>query len=54
VFFAWPVYLYFEMKHFYRQGWAKTLIKFVLLNIIGCLILLVLFIAFILLTIFQI
>jgi uncharacterized protein DUF3667 len=49
----WPVYLYIAMLNFYRQGWFKTFIKFSLLNILGFLSLLMLFAAFIALTIFQ-
>ena len=44
--FIWPVYLYIAMKNFYQQGWFKTLMKFLLLNLIGFAILLLLFIIF--------
>ena len=49
----WPVYLYIAMLNFYRQGWFKTFIKFGLLNLLGFFSLLILFVAFIALTIFQ-
>jgi hypothetical protein len=49
----WPVYLYFEMKTFYGQGWARTLGKFLLLNILGILVLNLLMIFFVLFSIFQ-
>ncbi len=51
---AWPVYLFLAMKRFYRQSRAKTLVKFLLLNIIGLIILLVLFVFFFLFSVFQI
>jgi Protein of unknown function (DUF3667) len=44
--FIWPAYLYIAMKNFYQQGWFKTLMKFLLLNLIGFAILLLLFIIF--------
>jgi uncharacterized membrane protein len=50
---TWPVYLYLEMKRFYQQGWAKTLGKFLLLNILGFIVLIILFILFLFLSIFQ-
>lgn len=50
---AWPVYLYLAMKRFYRQGRTKTFIKFMLLNIIGCIVLVVLLIFFFLFSVFQ-
>ena len=50
---AWPIYLYLAMKRFYRQGRAKTFFKFLLLNIIGLAILLVLLIFFFLFSVFQ-
>ena len=50
---SWPLYLYMEMKHFYGQGTAKTLGKFLLLNTAGFFILLVLFVVFFLFSIIQ-
>lgn len=50
---AWPVYLYIEMKRFYRQGRAKTLGKFLLLNVTGLTVLVLLFILFFVFSVFQ-
>jgi hypothetical protein len=49
----WPVYLYLAMLNFYKQNWFKTFIKFILLNILGSLSLLLLFIIFLFLSIFE-
>jgi hypothetical protein len=54
LFIVWPVYLYAAMLNFYRQGWFKTFVKFTLLNMFGFLSLLILFVLFFLVTIFQI
>jgi hypothetical protein len=48
--FFWPVYLLLGMKSFYRQGWTKTLGKFLLVNLLGLITLFVLFIIFIILS----
>jgi len=53
LFIIWPVYLYIAMLKFYRQGWFKTFIKFILLNMFGFFSLLILFILFFVITIFQ-
>jgi hypothetical protein len=50
---AWPVYLFLGMKRFYRQNGFKTFVKFLLLNIIGFVLLLFLFLAFLLFSVFQ-
>lgn len=50
---AWPVYLYKAMRRFYRQRRAKTMVKFVLLNFMGFFMLVLLFVVFLLLSIFQ-
>ena len=50
---AWIVYLFIAMKRFYGQGWLKTFSKFLLLNLIGIIVLLLLFAIFLFLTIFQ-
>jgi uncharacterized protein DUF3667 len=42
----WPIQLYIAMLNFYKQGWFKTFIKFVLLNFLGFFILLILFTVF--------
>lgn len=54
VFLSGGVYLYLSMKRFYGQGHGKTLLKFILLNISGAIILTVLFMLFLFLTVFQI
>ena len=51
--FAWPVYLFIEMKNFYRQGRLKTLGKFLLLNLSGMLVLGLLFILFLVFSLFK-
>lgn len=48
------VYLYFSMKRFYGQGYFKTLLKYLLLNAAGIVILSLLFFIFLLLAVFQI
>jgi hypothetical protein len=50
---VWPLYLLFEMKNFYNQRWLKTMVKFVLLNLFGGIIIFALFLAFLLLSIFD-
>lgn len=47
---AWPVSLYIGMKRFYGQKWLKTLGKFLLVNLLGFITLMALFIVFILLS----
>ncbi|HEU4634430.1 MAG TPA: DUF3667 domain-containing protein [Flavisolibacter sp.] len=46
----WPVYLLAGMKNFYRQAWGRTLGKFLLVNLLGFITLLLLFILFIILS----
>lgn len=53
LFLTWPVYLWIEMKRFYVQSVGKTLGKFVLLNLSGVFILILLTIVFFLFSIFQ-
>jgi hypothetical protein len=48
--FFWPLYLLLGMKNFYQQKWGKTLGKFLLVNLLGFVTLLVLFIIFIMLS----
>ena len=52
--FVWMGYLLAEMKSFYRQGWIKTILKFLILDFVGFLIILILFLAFLLLSLFEI
>jgi hypothetical protein len=47
---AWPVSLYIGMKRFYGQGWLKTLWKFLLVNLLGFITLMALFMLFVLLS----
>lgn len=54
LFLSGGVYLYLSMKKFYGQGYGKTFVKFLLLNIAGLLLLSVLFIVFLLFSVFQI
>jgi hypothetical protein len=51
--FIWVVYLLIEMKNFYRQGWIKTTVKFLLLNFLGFAVILILFFVFLLLSLFT-
>jgi hypothetical protein len=50
---TWPIYLLLSMKRFYAQGWGKTIIKFLLLNLLGLLAILLIFALFSVLFIFQ-
>ncbi len=50
---TWPVYLYLEMKNFYRQGKWKTFGKFLLLNLLGFVLILILFLFILLFSFFQ-
>jgi hypothetical protein len=42
----WMGYLLIEMKFFYRQGWFKTIVKFLLVDFLGFFVVLFLFIVF--------
>jgi len=53
LFIWWCVYLFLAMKNFYRQGYIKTFFKFLLLNILGGLVILILFVIFLFFSIFQ-
>lgn len=50
---SWPVYLYIAMKRFYLQGWGKTFLKFILLNLLALIVLLLLFVIFFLFSVFT-
>lgn len=52
--FYWMGYLLVEMKNFYRQGWIKTVGKFLLLDLLGLIIIIILFFAFLLFSVFEI
>jgi len=47
------VYLAMALKRFYLQGWVKTISKFLLLNIAGLFILILIFILFLIFALFQ-
>lgn len=49
----WSVYLFRAMKRFYHQGSGKTFVKFILLNILGFIVALILLVFFFLFSIFQ-
>jgi hypothetical protein len=53
VILSWPVFLFIEMKNFYRQGKGKTLGKFLLLNTGGLLVLVLLFILFLVFSFYK-
>jgi len=53
LFFLWPLYLWIEMKNFYGQSTGKTLGKFLLLNFLGLLTIILLTAFFFLFSIFQ-
>ena len=48
--FSWPLYLLLGMKEFYGQEWGRTLGKFLLVNLLGFVTLIVLFLIFLLLS----
>jgi hypothetical protein len=50
---CWPIYLFLEMRTFYLQSVGKTLVKFLLLNFLGVLVLLLLFVLFMIISILQ-
>jgi hypothetical protein len=50
---VWPIHLYIAMRNFYQQRWFKTFLKFILLNILGFVSILILFTLFFLLSVFQ-
>ena len=53
LFLAGPVYLFFSMKNFYRQATGKTVLKFLLLQVLAAAVLVSLVILFFLLSIIQ-
>lgn len=50
---TWPVYLLLAMKRFYQQKWFKTFLKFILLNIMGMIMAILLLVIFFLFSVFQ-
>jgi hypothetical protein len=54
LFMSGGVYLLLSMKKFYGQGWGKTILKFILLNMAATFTLFLLFVAFLLFSVFQI
>jgi hypothetical protein len=53
LFVSVPGYLLLEIKNFYKQSWWKTIIKFLVLDVLAFLVLIALFIGFILLAVFE-
>lgn len=53
LFLTWLIYLYKAMRNFYGQSRRKTLGKFLLLNFLGLLVIVVLFVVFFSFSIFQ-
>ena len=53
LFLSGGVYLLLAMKRFYVQGWGKTILKFILLNILAFLVMNMIMLAFIVFSIFQ-
>jgi len=49
----WWIYLYKSMRHFYGQRRGKTILKFLLLNVIGFFAFILLFLVFVFFSIFQ-
>jgi hypothetical protein len=49
----WFIYLYKSLRHFYGQRRGKTILKFLLLNVIGFFVIILLFLIFIFFSIFQ-
>jgi hypothetical protein len=49
----WPVHLYIAMLNFYNQGWFKTFVKFIALNLLGFVTLLFLFLLFLFISLIQ-
>lgn len=54
IFLSGGLYLYKSMRRFYQQGRAKTIIKFLMLNLAGIVMMAFLFSLFVLLSVFQI
>jgi hypothetical protein len=53
MFLLWPLYLLVGMKRFYGQPWSTTLGKFLLVNFLGLITLLLLMLVFLFFSIFQ-
>ncbi|HUQ97417.1 MAG TPA: DUF3667 domain-containing protein [Chitinophagaceae bacterium] len=50
---SWPFYLFLALRRFYGQGLLKTFSKFLLLNLLGIIVLLLLFTVFLFFTLLQ-
>ncbi|MEI9944896.1 MAG: DUF3667 domain-containing protein [Chitinophagaceae bacterium] len=48
------IYTLLSMKNFYRQGWGKTIFKFILFNLLCLICLVLLFVIFMVLTVYQV
>jgi hypothetical protein len=53
MFILWPFYLLVGMKRFYGQGWLVTLGKFLLVNFLGLVVMMLLMFIFLVFSIFQ-
>jgi hypothetical protein len=53
LFGIWPIHLYIAMFNFYKQKWFKTFIKFLFLNLLGFLTVMILFGIFLLISLIQ-
>jgi len=53
LFLVWPVYLFIEMRRFYNQSFRKTFVKFMILNGLGFVLIMLLFLIFALFSFFQ-
>lgn len=49
----WPIHLLLSMKNFYKQGWLLTFLKMIALNFLGLITIIILLVAFILFSVFQ-
>lgn len=54
LFILWPIYLYIALFNFYKQGWFKTFVKFVLINMLGLISLVLLFVIFFFITVLMV
>lgn len=51
--FVWLAYLFLELKRFYGQSVGKTVVKWLLLNVLGAVVIALLFVLFVLLSFLQ-
>jgi hypothetical protein len=48
------VYQYLALKNFYRQGWGKTFLKYILINFLFLIVIALLFVVFVFFSLFKI